>query len=205
VSTIGYLLILVAVFVISAALNGRVTHLQEDVSDAFLAIVRGDTDQLGEVLTRKGDDISADVADQVPYQNAGASVGDLGSYVGNKLSIAAAALKRGSAAKGYRWTATGPDYYDCSGLMWRACQDVGAYDGPRFTTSTIGALSAFKKVSDPTVNDLVVWPTHHMGVVTGNGQFYSARSVKSGIGYAKIDGFRKGSTPVYYRPASQDK
>lgn len=198
-STLGWALILVAVFIIRASAKGRALQLKDDIPDAFLALVTGDTDALGEVLSRTGDGLTAEQADLT-----GAAVAqglDVAADIANKFSISAAAIKRGKAAKGYRWTATGPDYYDCSGLMWRACQDTGAYKGPRFTTSTIGALKTFVKVSDPQVNDLVVWPTHHMGVVTGPDQFYSARSVRSGIGYSPIHNFRK-STPIYYRPST---
>lgn len=203
-STIGWLLILAAVFLIRGAAKGRAMELKDDIPDAFLALLRGDTDALGEVLSRSGDGLTPEQANLEGYKEAGSGVGGIISDVASSYSISAAAIKRGKAAKGYKWTATGPTYYDCSGLMWRACQDTGAYKGPRFTTFNVGSLSAFTKVSNPAVNDLVVWPTHHMGVVTGPDQFYSARSVRSGIGYSPIGTFRKGDKPIYLRAIKKD-
>jgi peptidoglycan DL-endopeptidase CwlO len=128
---------------------------------------------------------------------------DLEGRLQKSLSIAAVML--GHKAKGYRWAATGPDYYDCSGLIWRATQLIG-YKGARFTTATLPGLKQFRRLQDREVNvdDIVHWPaghggvTGHMGVVTGGDMFYSARSVRSGIGEAKISTFRKAK-PRYYR------
>ena len=203
-STIGYLLILIGILVARQVSKGRVANINEDLSDAFLAIIRGDTDALGEVLTRTGDANTPTVSDP------GTSLGE-GTFQrhikGNDNGLAAAAMILGKAAKGYRWAATGPDYYDCSGLVWRAAQKVG-FTGVRFTTATIGASSQFQRIAAPgvqgpgiinaTINDVVCWPGHHMGVVTGPNKFYSARNPKVGIGETSISGFRDG-TPVYYR------
>lgn len=194
-STIGWLFILIAVFTIRQSFKGRAGELPEDLSDIFLALARGDTDALGEVFTRKGEGL--DFAGDDKYLDPGI----LSTHVKGQddAGIAAAAIKRGNAAKGYRWTATGPDYYDCSGLMWRACQDVKLYTGARFTTFNAESATKFSRVTTPAKGDLVVWPTHHMGVVTGDDQFYSARSVRSGIGFTTISGFRKDN-PIYLRP-----
>lgn len=194
-STLAWLFILAAVILIRAAAKGRALDLPQDMSDTFSALVRGDSDALGEVFSRTGDALTASETDVSKYEaTAVQGMGDIPATSG----IAAAAIKRGTAARGYRWTATGPDYYDCSGLMWRACQDANVYNGPRFTTFTFGGIKGFTKVSKPELGDVVVWPTHHMGVVTGNDQYYSARSVKSGIGYSKISGY--GGTHYFYRP-----
>lgn len=189
-------------------------NIGEDVSDAFLAIIQGDTAKLSDVLGRTGDDAAPDTFDAGTAGEAvaGGVIGAAAAAVaasGTK-SIATAAEVLGNKAKGYRWAATGPDYYDCSGLMYRACQKVG-YKGGRFTTFTIGTNKAFKKVGSPAanshdseargaagINDLVVWPTHHMGVITGPNRFYSARNPKSGISEASISTFRS-EAPVYYR------
>lgn len=222
-STFGWLLILLGILIARQVSKGRVMNLGHDLSDAFLALASGDTDALGEVLTRTGPAAQPTSADLAIFNltagvtgglttASGSIAGGLGTAYGQlkgnlESSLALAAVVLGEKAKGYRWAATGPDYYDCSGLMWRAAQGVG-YKGFRFTTSTIGAAPGFHKISAPatqgpgliaaTVGDLVVWPTHHMGVITGPNRFYSARSVKAGIGESNISGFRSG-TPVYYR------
>lgn len=213
-STIGWVLILFGALLIRQVSKGRALNLPEDISDAFLALVSGDTDGLSGVLTRTGDAATPTVADAVTNQ--------VGQIVANisASGLAAAAIKRGKAAKGYRWAATGPDYYDCSGLIWRACQDIG-YGGSRFTTADIRLRSGFKRIDPPgsegpgfigaTINDIVLWPagsggvTGHMGVITGPNKFYSARSPRSGISEASIASFRK-TKPIYLRftpPSSQ--
>jgi cell wall-associated NlpC family hydrolase len=222
VTTLAWLFILAGILTARQVSRGRVMNISQDLGDAFIAVASGDTDALGEVLTRRGEDSAPTAADLAVYKltqgvteglttatvSIGDGIGDAFTQLAdgvNNLAIVAVTL--GSKAKGYRWAATGPDYYDCSGLMWRACQGIG-FTGVRFTTSTIGASSQFKRISPPgmqgpgvtaaTINDIVVWPTHHMGVITGPDKFYSARSVKSGIGESKISSFRN-STPVYYR------
>lgn len=207
--TLAWLLILVGALVIRQSLKGRVLNLGEDLSDAFLAGVKGDKDALGEVFTRTGDN-SASETDIAAWDAAGTSAMQAAMSIGSAIAatnsgIAARAILLGSKAKGYRWTATGPDYYDCSGLMWRACKDLNIYTGPRFTTATVGLLSTFTKVSQPAVNDLVVWTGHHMGVVTGTDQFYSAKNKRDGIGYAKISTWQHGAKPVYLRPVKAAK
>ncbi len=200
-STIGWFLILTAFLVIRQVARGRVMNTMEDLSDAFLAIVQGDSQHLGGVLTRTGDynqPSQADIQEGLAPATA---------ISGNSLLAAAESL--GKAAKGYRWAATGPDYYDCSGLMWRASQKVG-YTGPRFTTHDVKTRKGFYPVDKPIVGDIVLWhagngsSTGHMGVVSGSDQFYSARSVRSGIGYSKISTFRS-SKPEYLRYSSSSE
>lgn len=213
-NTIGWVLILLGGLLIRQVTRGRTMQLGDDLSDALLAVVRGDSAAFGEVLGRTG-------TGNAPV----AAVGDAGTFSARRTAgaddpagpppkgLAAAAVARGKKAKGYRWTGTGPDYYDCSGLVWRACQDVG-YKGSRFTTATIQGRKGFRKISSPSTQgpgltnaapgDIVLWTpgsggvTGHMGVVTGPDRFYSARSVRSGIGEASISGFRKPA-PIYLR------
>jgi cell wall-associated NlpC family hydrolase len=222
VNTIAWLFILIGALIARQVSKGRVNNIREDLSDAFLALVSGDTTELTAVLARTGEAAEPTTADLAVYKlTEGVTEGvttasvSIAEGVGKSFQtlqdgitgITMAAVILGEKAKGYKWTATGPDYYDCSGLVWRACQANG-FTGPRFTTADIGLRKQFKKISPPgtqgpgvtvaDLNDIVVWPTHHMGVITRPGMFYSARSVKTGIGESKIAGFR-GSDPVYYR------
>lgn len=196
-STLGWLLILVAILIGRQVMAGRVLNLKQDIGDAFLAIARGDTSSLTEVFSRTGEGLTASQGG-----DTGGSTGTLTKVPANH-SIVEAAVQLGSKAKGYRWSATGPDYYDCSGLMWRACQRVG-YTGPRFTTADVLRQKGMSKVTDGQVGDMVLWPvgsgglTGHIGVMTAADEFYSARSVASGIGFSKISTFRK-VPPVYVR------
>lgn len=210
-TTIAWLLILIGIIIARMVVKGRTAHVSEDLSDAILAILRGDTGELGAVLARTGDTNEATPVDLSGYEPAGSAAINAAAAAGAASSGLAAVAKRlGSAARGYKFTKTGPDYYDCSGLMYAAVRELG-YKGGRFTTFTIASNKAFQHIGAPAanthdaqgrgragVNDLVVWPTHHMGVITGPNTFYSARNPKAGIGEAKISGFRS-SAPIYLR------
>lgn len=58
-NTLGWILILVGIVLVRAVLKGRVLYLSEDLSDAFLALVRGDTAELTAVFGRSGDGFTA--------------------------------------------------------------------------------------------------------------------------------------------------
>lgn len=200
-STIAWLLILLGILIARSVSKGRVANIGQDLSDAFLAIVSGNSDDLSEVLSRTGDSVTADQADLGVGNLTQVRVGDV---TGGKILAAAHALA--AKAKGYRFGAAGPDYYDCSGLVYKAVQTVG-YTGPRFFTATVQAMSGFHKLDishdPPKVDDIVLWTGHHMGIVSGNDTFFSARSVKSGIKDATISTFgpsnKWSGAPVYLR------
>lgn len=194
-STIAWFFILVALLIFRQVSRGRVLNTLEDLSDAFLAISTGDSQALTSVAARTGEynrPTESDIAEGIEPATAISGQG-----------ILAAATSLGNAAKGYRWAATGPNYYDCSGLVYRAAQKVG-YTGPRFTTADIKSTKGFYPVDTPRVGDIVLWTagrggvTGHMGIVSGEDKFYSARSVRSGIGESKISTFRN-ARPEYLR------
>lgn len=222
-TTIAWLLILIGAVVVRQVNKGRASNLGEDLTDLFTAGVSGDTKTFTAVLARTGDANTPTVVDDAIANTVSGTTSAIGTITDTtakgisdaltKLgqtassSLALAAVVRGERAKGYKWAATGPDYYDCSGLIWRACQDIG-YKGVRFATADVQLRKGFTKIAAPgtqgpgiksaTVSDIVLWPGHHMGVIVGNNQFYSARSVKSGIGVSSITGFRD-STPIFLR------
>lgn len=218
-NTIAWILVLVSVLLGRAVYKGRVLNIGEDLSDAFLALISSDTEKLKDVLSRTGESNTAIGANLNIFQNSldaigGPAVGiaqgidkGLGS-IQNKAnaSVALAAIMLGERAKGYRWGATGPDYYDCSGLMWAAMKLAKVYNGKRFNTADFERFTkdVYKRVDTAQVEDIVLWPfkvpysTGHIGVVTGTDRFYSARSVKSGIGETSISKFRSYQ-PIIFR------
>jgi len=210
VNTIAWLLILTAVIIMYRVAKGRALYLPEDLSDAFQAIIRGDYDSLAAALSRTGESNQISIGEVAGEGLAGAlqsdAAGRLSAAQKNLNSnIAYWAYQLGRAAKGYRFGAAGPTYYDCSGLMYRACQKVG-YTGPRFFTATVAASPGMHRlastgmgISQVSPGDLVVWPGHHMGVVVGQNRFYSALNPKAGIAERPIEGFRKGENPIYLR------
>lgn len=223
-NTLGWLFILSGILVARQVSRGRVMDISTDLGDAFIAIASGDSDALGAVLARTGESATPTTADEAIANLTEGVTGGLttatgtiaqviGQGVEGITGLALAAVALGTRAKGYKWGAEGPDYYDCSGLMYRSAQVIG-YKGSRFSTSDVRSHKEFKTISAPatqgpgltgaTINDIVLWPagsggiTGHMGVITGPNKFYSARSVKSGISEASISGFRK-TNPIYLR------
>jgi cell wall-associated NlpC family hydrolase len=204
-NTLGLIFVFGGVLLIRQVVTGRVMETPQDIRDMTLALLSGDFDALQSTLAQRGENLSPDVSGTVAAGTSGES--DLTGVLSNPLGsdLLAKAVQLGSAAKGYRLGATGPDYYDCSGLVWQAMKAVKAYSGARFTTSSfVGMMGKkIKRVTDPAPGDIVLWPTHHMGVVSGKDKMYSAMSPRSGIGYASISASTPsiGGTPVYYRIA----
>lgn len=209
-STLGWVFIFVASILIRQVARGRALDLPQDLSDAFQAFINGNYDDLSGALTRSGDTATPSSGEIIGEAVGQAVTSDVSTGLINAAqksvnnSITYWAYKLGQAAVGYRFTSVGPKYYDCSGLMYRSVQHVG-YSGPRFTTSTIGAMPGMHKlastgmgISQVTPGDIVVWPGHHMGVVVGQNKFYSALNPRVGIAERPIEGFRSGSR-VYYR------
>lgn len=193
-NTVGWLLILFAGLLIDAVRRGRADDLPEDIRDSFVALVTLDGPLLRDVSGRKGEALTP--VEVTPDDATAPATNNSGS------ALLAEAQKLGSAAKGYKLSYTGPDYYDCSGLVWRAMRNIGVYKGSRFTvrsfTSAMG--TSISETSSPAVGDIVVWVNRvpaHMGIVSGNGRFYSARSTKSGIGELAISDL--SGSPRYYR------
>lgn len=196
-NTLAYLLLFAAAIGLNAVRKGRAANIAEDLGDAFIGAVRGDGKAIREVFNRSGASTVAPQA-ELPASTPGVR-GESAFKPSTGGAITRAATKRGSLAKGYRWGATGPDYYDCSGLMWRACQDAGVNVGGRFTTATFSGNKAFTRVSKPAPDDIVLWPFQHIGVVTGDDTYYSAISTKRGIGSGKISAQPFKGGPQYFR------
>lgn len=206
-NTIAWIFILAAVLIARSVAKGRALNLPQDLSDAFQAIIRGNYDDLAAVANRSGDSNAYSEPSGIAGQSVSGAVAGQISQLQKSLNtnVAYWAYQLGQAAKGYRFGAAGPDYYDCSGLMYRAVQHVG-YKGPRFWTGSVAMMPGMKRIADPTLGvsnvttgDLVVWPGHHMGVVVGQNKFYSALNPRAGIAERSIEGFRKGEKPIYLR------
>lgn len=191
-TTIGWVMILMAMLIIRQIFKGRVKDIGSDMSDAFIALVSGDTKGLTAVFARTADAGTADVvaSDPMPAQNSA-------------TGLLAAAVALGSGKK-YVFGSAGPDTYDCSGLVYRAAQKIG-YTGSRFYTGnfaiTPSTANFWRSVPQGQAGDVVLWRTQgHMGVVSGPDKFYSARNPRDGIGYDAISSFESGGPkPTYWR------
>lgn len=205
--TIGLFLLLVGTLLLRQVVVGRTLETGGDLKDLATATLSGDAVAMQEVLQRRGTNAAVESVGE------GSASTDSTAVISREYTTAQSSkagtlintcMVLGNAAKGYRWGATGMDYYDCSGLIWRACTKDGFYKGGRFTTTTFGAIASkfARKVEDYAVGDIVVWPGKHMGVVTSRSTYYSARSVEKGIGSASLKDdtdYFGGTTPEYWR------
>lgn len=209
-TTIGWLFVLIALFIGRAFTKGRtIDQSFNDMGDIVTALLTNDRAKLSDALARSGSAFVADPSNGLDgqYDTTNTTMTSAGTHQGNQ--ILAEAEKLGRAAKGYRTGGTGPTYYDCSGLVWRALKNLNIFTGPRFTTFTFTSTVKCTQISRGAANvgDIVLWnklPTHHMGIVSGISRgtgavaFYSARNPRSGISVSTIDGFAK-TTPTFWR------
>ncbi|MGY5275487.1 NlpC/P60 family protein [Lactiplantibacillus plantarum] len=108
-----------------------------------------------------------------------------------------AMMKYGATNK-YVYGAEGPSAFDCSGLVEYTLKKLGI-DFPRTSGEQ---YRASKHVSSPKPGDLVFFGpggSSHVGVYTGNGEFYSAENEHDGMGISKVHGGGYGSFAGYGR------
>ena len=112
--------------------------------------------------------------------------GDEASGGGGASELLSNAVKYGTG-KPYVWGATGPDSFDCSGLVQYALKQMGKsfphYSGDQFNASN--------SVGSPKSGDLAFFGgggSQHVGIYAGNGKMFSAMSPSSNpnIGYANV-------------------
>ena len=209
--TLGWFFMLAGVYLVWSGVTGRLFDV-----NGKLVLGANIEKMITGILTGKLPSLEGDTGVTNPVEIGQTSEGNYeggseNSGIGGNGSTATgiellnAARKRGSAAKGYRWAATGPTYYDCSGLVWRAVQDIrpSLRKLPRFTTYTMRIApwgKYFEKLPDSAARtgDIVLWKAH-VGIVSGPDMFYSARNPHSGIGVSRIGGFHGSEKPVYLR------
>ncbi|MGY5247613.1 NlpC/P60 family protein [Lactiplantibacillus plantarum] len=108
-----------------------------------------------------------------------------------------AMMKYGATNK-YVYGAEGPSAFDCSGLVEYTLKKLGI----NFPRTSGEQYRASKYVSNPKPGDLVFFGpggSDHVGVYTGNGEFYSAENEHDGMGISKVHGGGYGSFAGYGR------
>ncbi|KRO24932.1 NlpC/P60 family protein [Lactiplantibacillus fabifermentans] len=117
---------------------------------------------------------------------------------GSDSSSLVNAMEKYGATNKYVWGAAGPSAFDCSGLVQYALKKMGI----SFPRTSGEQYAASKKVSKPKAGDLVFFGSkgsEHVGVYTGNGEFYSAENEKDGMGFSKVHGGGYGVFTGYGR------
>ena len=108
------------------------------------------------------------------------------------------AMEKYGATNKYVYGAEGPSAFDCSGLVEYTLKKLGI----SFPRTSGEQYKASKHVSNPKPGDLVFFGPgggSHVGVYTGNGEFYSAENEHSGMGISKVHGGGYGSFAGYGR------
>ncbi len=110
----------------------------------------------------------------------------------------------------YHFNRTGPEEFDCSGLVWRAFQDVGINFQRGPARSYWATFAAPPKGEEFKVGTLVFFSNlSHVGIVVdGKGFYHSARH--GGVMYSpfndywlsRIDGFRRVPVEMITAPAN---
>jgi cell wall-associated NlpC family hydrolase len=95
----------------------------------------------------------------------------------------------------WKFRATGPDLFDCSGLVWYAFHQNSLQDRIGGYRSVAGYYNWFKAQglvsrTNPQVGDLVVWGANqHIGLYIGNGMAISTLVTKSGVSIHPVKGY----------------
>lgn len=102
-----------------------------------------------------------------------------------------------SLGKPYVWGGTGPNGFDCSGLVFAAMRFAGITSFPRLTAAQIGKSGEPEDPSVARPGDVVYYdhlgPVDHVGIYIGNGQMIDAPDVG---GHVQVDPVGK---PTSYR------
>ena len=90
--------------------------------------------------------------------------------------------------KGYRFGSTGPDRFDCSGLVVAAYRRIGV-NLPRSTGALAGRGRAVGR-NELRPGDLVFPSEGHVGIYIGGGRIVHASTERGGVKVSNIYAFR---------------
>ena len=116
---------------------------------------------------------------------AGDAVTDLTGSSNGLQALSAAKTKLGTP---YKWGATGPSAFDCSGLMVWAFEQIGV-DLPRNSKAQSQADGESVSKSDLKPGDMVFFysPVSHVGIYAGNGKVLHASTSGEPVKYSDVD------------------
>jgi cell wall-associated NlpC family hydrolase len=144
---------------------------------------------LGQLSAREREQVTGDTGTTPPRASRGTRTTLPGSSAQAPNSRTAAAVSYAYAKLGspYVWGATGPDAFDCSGLIQAAYRSAGL-SLPRTTYAQIGAGRRVSR-SQLLPGDLVFFYSgiSHVGLYIGNGQMIHAPNPSAPVRIAPID------------------
>ena len=111
------------------------------------------------------------------------------------------AVEKYGAGKSYVWGATGPESFDCSGLVMYALKKAFGISYPHYSSSQYAASTHISK-SQAKPGDLVFWGSggsEHVGVYAGGNNYYSAQSPSQGIGMNTLSSVVGKGSPLFAR------
>ncbi|WP_238011351.1 C40 family peptidase [Dactylosporangium sp. AC04546] len=96
--------------------------------------------------------------------------------------------------KGYRYGSTGPDRFDCSGLVVAAYRRIGV-NLPRSTSGLVGRGRPVTR-AELRPGDLVFPSSGHVGIYIGGGRMVHASTERGGVKVSPIYSFRTARRPL---------
>lgn len=94
------------------------------------------------------------------------------------------ALAKAQAGKNYVWGATGPNSFDCSGLVQYVYKNAAGVNLPRTTYSQVN-VGQTVSMNNLKAGDLLFWGSasapYHVGIYLGNGQYANAATPSQGV------------------------
>lgn len=193
-NVIGYILLILGLVGIQRVRQNRASDLIPDALTFTSAVLAGRWDVASGVWSATGPTVAEMFAGTGSDPETPRAAGEtLDSIGGPGVALLREARRIGSASGVYVLGKTGPEAYDCSGLVWRALKNLGLYNGPRFTTATIASVHRQFSVEvtgeTPQPGDIVLWVGRgHMGIAESATRQYAAKSPESGIGSQGIPG-----------------
>lgn len=118
----------------------------------------------------------------------------------NATGLLKAAEKYGEGHK-YVWGATGPNTFDCSGLVMYTLKHAYGINYPHFSGSQYNMTRHISK-SEARMGDLVFWGaggSDHVGIYAGGNNYFSAESPAQGIHMSTLDSVVGKGRPLFGR------
>lgn len=204
--SLAFILVAAGIYILRQTFIGRGPEIGTDTVEMLSEVASGNYAGAAEVFKKKADTpifgtTSAATGGTTGTTDATGSntTGTGGTTRGLMLLNKMRALGNG---RPYVWGATGPNSYDCSGLVWRAMKETGIYTGARFTTGSFNMIAGkfASQISGPEPGAVCNWAGTHMGVCVSKTRYYSALNRKLGIIESALSSeIANHGNPTYWR------